>query len=115
MNHERVYHAACNMLNKYLVVTGSARAYKENKTERYDIATDSWENLPDMNCRRYFVACCSMGSSVFVFFGMDRDMDRIAHNTIEMLDTVNIKAGWRLIRTNSKPRIKHCVAALNDN
>lgn len=115
MNIERVYHAACNVLDKHLVVAGSAWDKQEKKAERYDIKTDSWENLPDMNCNRDFVDCCSMGSSVFIFFGMDRVQNRTYLNTIEVLDTVNIQAGWRLIETNSKPCIKHCVAALNNS
>ena len=46
---KRVSSGFCNVLNKHLVVAGTAWHNQENKVERYDIEKYSWEMLPDLN------------------------------------------------------------------
>ena len=82
------------------VDTGNA----DQVVERYDIASNSWSDLPSMNERRDSSASCAIESCVYIFYGLDRYGGRKFSNTIEMLNMNNLEAGWKLIETGGNGR-----------
>jgi hypothetical protein len=71
MKYARNGHAVCAVKNSHLVVTGT-RIGKGSTCEIFNIETNTWSDLPEMNLGRYYHSSCSFNSTkIFVFCGIE--------------------------------------------
>ena len=100
MRYNRLRHAACAVdmiTDKFIVVTGSMKLDSQNKTEKYNVTTNTWTTLPDLNKGRMDHGMCAVGSTVYVFCGkMNQDANGQTEPLIEYLD-LNLFPTWKQI------------------
>ena len=109
------------MANRYVVATGGLESgIPVEKTHRFEMSTQTWQQLPDMNVARSHHASCSLDGNVYVFCGQDRNQEPL--NSIEVLEdtasNLDLIEAWKLIRVADTilfPRSSPGVAPLNDN
>ena len=66
------------------------------KCSRYEIRTDSWSALPNLNEGRYTHSSCTYsGRWVYIFGGMNLNTERI--NSMEKLDMWSERSSWELM------------------
>jgi len=118
MRYNRLRHAACAVdmiTDKFIVVTGSMRKDSESKAEKYNVTTNTWTTLPDLNKGRMDHGMCAMGSTVYVFCGK---MNRESNSLIEYLNLDLTIPTWNEIVMpirNINDRRSCSVAAINDH
>ena len=107
------------MANRYVVATGGLESgIPVEKTHRFELTTQTWQQLPDMNVARSHHASCSLDGNVYVFCGQDRNQEPL--NSIEVLEdtasNLDLIEAWKLIRVADTilfPRSSPGVAPLN--
>jgi hypothetical protein len=70
--------------NKIIAISGS----KVKGCEMYDIETDKWETLPELNSSRERPTACINENLLYVFSGFDKIINKFL-NTIERIDLSN--------------------------
>lgn len=101
MKNPRSNHAVCLAAHdgrKFLYVTGADQKFgiKSSKgTERYDIARECWEKMPNLLRVRQSHASCAHGDSIYVFCGLSNIW--WTPDFIERLDTKRLSDGWQEI------------------
>ena len=103
IGEKRAYCSLCCYRLNTLVVTGAApdlnlsdSTLVMTKCSRYDIRTDRWTALPNLNVGRYTHASCTYsGRWVYVLGGMNTMLERI--NSVEKLDMWSARTSWELI------------------
>lgn len=115
-----------NLAATYVVLVGGESQPDANSKEvlsatcRYDIASNEWQALPDMNVARKGAASCTLDGAVFVFCGFGADTMPL--NSIEVLvdaaSNRDLIESWKLIYVPEAiltPRWLPAVAPLNES
>lgn len=119
-DYERKNHAICSIEDKYILVTGGEGKFEGYTCEIYNIESEKWKGLAELNEGRLNHASCSIGSTAYVFCGFGYETDDLVYS-IESLDTRNRLNRWQMINYSDStggefgPRICLGVAALNKN
>ena len=97
MNHPRDAHGIIGFKDSHMIVVGSWHVESSTKTvEMYDIITDRWELLPELN-----YGTCAPGLIII----KDRFLYKLGGTTnirkIEFLDLLNPKEPWITINTSN--------------
>jgi hypothetical protein len=104
MHHQRDAHGITSWLNRYIIVVGSWHGNESTRTcEMYDVTTDCWKMLPDLND-----GTCAPGLIVV----KDRYLYKLGGTSdigkVEMLDLRSPK-NWVTINTCNKFGRKHTI------
>jgi hypothetical protein len=104
MHHQRDAHGITSWLNRYIIVVGSWHGNESTRTcEMYDVTTDRWKMLPDLND-----GTCAPGLIVV----KDRYLYKLGGTSdigkVEMLDLRSPK-NWVTINTCNKFGRKHTI------
>ena len=73
MRQARLSASYCSMGGRFVFATGGldpATNACRRSVGRYDIESDAWTKMPDMNEAKYNHGSCTLGSAVFVFYGI---------------------------------------------
>lgn len=74
MKYPRHGHVACQIQNKFIIVTGSRKTFDEadHRVELYDVGKDKWTDLPNLIFGRHYHSSCSFNDNyVYVFGGLN--------------------------------------------
>ena len=71
MKHPRYDHSVCQVLDRYLCVTGSTHSGNRKKVEIYDSQVNTWQCYPNLNRGRSFHASCAILDKIYVFCGVE--------------------------------------------
>jgi len=88
--HAHGYHTLTPVGNQSLIAAGGAgNDVLSNRCELYEISTDQWKALPNLNiARAYHSGCCVGEKTLYIFAGFGED-DEI--NEIEWLDLQDVQ------------------------
>lgn len=106
MRNPRHGHSACAVGDRLIAVSGG-RIGSGTTCEMYNINSNKWQDLPELNTRRHYHSSCAFeGKQIFVFCGIHNE-SRQYINSIECLDVSmiqkNMQAKWQIYQLNSSP------------
>lgn len=58
-----------NFLDKFVFVIGGCTNKPIKIVSRYDIASNKWETIAELNQARYCAGACSLGGNIYVIAG----------------------------------------------
>jgi len=98
MTYARHGHSACELGEKFIIVTGSRKEQDkaQHKCEQYNIDLDLWFELPELNEGRHYHASAQFNQkTVYVFAGISNTTKKYV-NSIEKYDNTT-KAPWEML------------------
>ena len=100
--HPRNGHGITNVGSSQVVVTGT-RIGNGATCEAYDVKSNKWSDLPELNNGRYYHSSCTFNQKqVFVFCGLCTTSKKYL-DTIEVLDFSTNATQWQMFEIKLKP------------
>ena len=100
------YFSLANLNDNFVFIVGGGADNRSTisahgKTQRYNVAENSWIDLPNLNVSRQGAAACGIGDAVYVFCGMKANSEGI--NSVEFLENATAPSvgTWNIIEIES--------------
>jgi hypothetical protein len=93
-----------------LIVSLLSGQYERNQATMFDIATQTWSNLPSMRVYRDWAGAAVCGDNLYVVGGCE---DTITHSSVEVFDFATLK--WTLLPTPMTVGRSRCTTLVQDD